>query len=277
MKPARVQSEAGTLVGREEWPSLLAELATLVGQAEREQRVLAERREIARRSLWLKGDHLPGSARTRHSLRRWFGWPTPREREALNLLWLRERLFRAPQPLACAALVRGGLVRYQLLALAPLPEHEPLESALGNAPEGRRAAWLAELAREVARLHSLHFVHRDLYLRNVLVTAPEGPGDRRELLFVDCWHGTAAWPRRGVDHDLACLLLEGADLLSESEQRSFFVRYVEERRRQDKPVEAQALARGITARRKELVRRLQTSARRRSPPRVLEWDGRHLL
>lgn len=277
MKPARVQTAAGALVGREEWPSLLAELATLVGTAEREQRVLAERREIARRALWLKGDHLPGSARTRHSLRRWLGFPTPREREAENLLWLRERLFRVPQPLACAALVRGGLVRYQLLVLAPLPEHQTLETALGHASAAQRARWLAELAREVARMHSLHFVHRDLYLRNVLVGPASEPGDRRELVFIDCWHGQGAWPRRGVDHDLACLLLEGADLLSSDEQRALFGAYLEERRRQDKPVDPVRLACAVTARRKELVRRLQTSARRRPPPRVLDWDASALL
>jgi hypothetical protein len=277
VRPARVQTAAGALVGREEWPSLLAELSTLVGTAEREQRVLAERREIARRPLWLKGDHLPGSARTRHSLRRWFGLPTPREREAENLLWLRERLFRAPQPLACAALVRGGLVRYQLLVLAPLPPHEPLELALASASPARRGTWLAELAREVARMHSLHFAHRDLFLRNVLVVPSNDPGDRRELLFTDGWHGQFPWPRRGADHDLACLMLEGADLLAEDEQRSFFALYLEQRRRQDKAAEPRALLRAVTARRRELVRRLQTSARRRPPPRVIEWDAARLL
>jgi hypothetical protein len=253
LKRVRVRTVGATLSGAEEWHGLLAELAHVIVEAERAHRVLGELRVIAQRSLWLKGDHLPGSARWRYSLKRALAIPTPREREARNLSWMRERLFRAPKPLAAAALLRRGVVRYQLLALEPLPAHRPLSDALASARAEERRAWLDELACEVARLHSLHFVHRDLFLRNVLVSSDLQGSDPRHLVFLDAWHGPFPTPGRGVSYDLACLMVDGAGLLTREEQARWLARYAAERAAQGRAVELRKLLPSIAAHRSSLV------------------------
>lgn len=273
MKRVRVRTSSGTLSGREEWSGLLAELAHVVIEAERSQRVLGELRVIAQRSLWLKGDHLPGSARWRYSLRRALSAPTPREQEARNLEWLRQRLFRAPKPLAAGVLLRNGVVRYQLLALEPLPAHRTLADALALARPDERRAWLDELAREVARLHSLHFVHRDLFLRNVLVSPDARDADPRKLVFIDAWHGPLPAPGRGVSYDLACLMLDGAALLSLEEQARWFAAYSAECAAQGRAIDLRGALPSIGAHRRALVRKRNA---RPGPQVPLEWRWNEL-
>ena len=271
MKAVRVTTADGTLVGHEEWPGLIAELAHVVRAAERDRLVLGCLRELANRRLWLKGDHLPGSARWRYSLRRLAGLPLPREREALNLQWLRERLFRAPQPLASCALVRSGLVRYQILVLAPLPEHRAFPDAFAAASPLERARWIDELAREVARLHALHFVHRDLFLRNVVVGRDPASTDERELCFLDAWHAPYARPRRGVAYDLGCLLLDAVALFSVDELGRWIELYACERDAQGAPIDLSKLLPKAAAHRSELVSRRNARGGAKVPQ---EWDWR---
>lgn len=271
MKPARVATAHGTLVGAEEWPGLLAELAHIVTEAARNGLVLGTSKEIARRSLWLKGDHLPGSARWRYSLRRALGIPVPREREARNLIWLRERLFRAPRPLASAVLLRGGVVRYQLLVLAPLPVHRSLSDAWRAASADERSRWSAELAREVARLHSLHFVHRDLHLRNVVIGRDPFSTDERELWLLDAWHAPFARPGRGVAYDLGCLLLDAIALFEPQELGAWLRDYARERAAQGSPVELASLLPQAARHRSALVARRNA---REGAAVGLDWDWR---
>ncbi len=271
MKPVRVTTAEGSLVGHEEWPGLVAELAHVVLAAQRDRLVLGGLRELANRHLWLKGDHLPGSARWRYSLRRLAGLPLPREREARNLQWLRERLFRAPQPLASCVLVRGALVRYQLLVLAPLPEHRPLPDALAVADPLDRARWIEELAREVARLHALHFVHRDLFLRNVVVGRDPAGTDERELCFLDAWHAPYARPCRDVAYDLGCLFLDAVTLFTADELGRWIRLYARERDAQGVPIELTRLLPKAAAHRGELVARRNARGGAKVPP---EWDWR---
>lgn len=271
MKPVRITTADGTLVGHEEWPGLVAELAHVVLAAQREGRVLGGLREIAQRSLWLKGDHLPGSARWRYSLRRLAGQPVPREREARNLQWLRERLFRAPRPLAACALVRRGMVRYQLLALAPLPEHRTFPDALAAASPLQRVRWIDELAREVARLHALHFVHRDLFLRNVVVGRDLASTDERELCFLDAWHAPYGRPRRGVAYDLGCLFLDAVALFTADELGRWIGVYARERAAQGSPIEVSTLLSRAAAHRSALVARRNARAGAQVPE---AWDWR---
>ena len=274
MKSVRVATARGQLVGAEEWPGLLAELAHVVVDAEREGRVLGGPLERAGRHLWLKGDHLPGSARWRYSLRRWFGSPLPREREARNLVWLRERLFRAPRPLAAAVLVRAGLVRYQVLVLAPLPAHRTWPDAWSDATVAERTRWSAELAREVARLHALHFVHRDLFLRNVVIGRDATGGDARELCFLDAWHAPHARPGRGVSYDLGCLLLDAVALFTAEELAAWLSLYASERAAQGSPVELRKLLPEAARHRRALVARRNARA---GAPVPVEWDFRPVL
>lgn len=274
MKSVRVATARGQLVGAEEWPGLLAELAHVVVDAEREGRVLGGPLERAGRHLWLKGDHLPGSARWRYSLRRWLGGPLPREREARNLAWLREHLFRAPRPLASAVLVRAGIARYQVLVLAPLPEHRPLPDAWRDGTAAERARWSTELACEVARLHALHFVHRDLFLRNVVVGREPGSSDARELCFLDAWHAPYARPGRDVAYDLGCLLLDAVSLFTAEELAAWLSLYASERAAQGAPVELRRLLPEAARHRRALVARRNARA---GAPVPVEWDFRPFL
>lgn len=248
--------------GGEKPAGLQRALAERIALAAREERVLAERFEFEGRALWLKGDHLPGKARWRHSLWSAAGRATPREREFERLKWLRARLFRAPEPIACGAARAGVLVRYQFLCLAALGPHEPLSSAWARAGALERAAWSDELARELARLHALHVVHRNLFLRNVLVDRTPTPasGDPRRLILIDPWRAGAPLPRRGVDYDLGALLLDAVGLWSADELARWFARYFEQRRTQSSPANAARLLARAAQRRIELARRARVTA-----------------
>jgi hypothetical protein len=278
MSQVRVALPSGTLLvtGASEW--FVGALGSAIVHAESEATVLGRRFSALERDVWIKGDHLPGKARVRHSLRRMLGLRAPREREFANLAWLRARLFRAPEPLAAGVLVRGGLVRYQFLCTLALGAHRTLDVALQEAAPGQRAAWLAELAREVARMHALHFVHRDLFWRNVLVSSEPAPahGDPRALNFVDCWRGGHPLPRRAADYDIACLMLEGASALSLDEQRAFFALYGAEREHQGSPVDVARLLAAADRRRAELLARIarEPGRWRAAEPPAGSWDWR---
>jgi hypothetical protein len=266
----------GTWSGVEGEPGALARLVEAADSA----RVAEQPIGAAHADLWLKGDHLPGSARWRHSLRRLCGLGAPRVREFHCLQWLRARLFRCPRPLAAAVYVRSGVTRYQVLALQRLEHVVALDDAWPRASPDERGAWIDELAREVARMHALHFVHRDLFVRNVLVdrSAPPERGDPRRLLLCDAWRSGAALPRRGVAHDLACLMLDGAELLSSDEQRRFARVYASEREAQGSPIELARLLEAASRARARLIDRLQRQPERlrdRPAPRSA-WDWRVL-
>lgn len=239
--------------------------------AAREQRVLAQLAACGDATLWLKGDHLPGKARWRHTFGGLFGRATPREREHRQLDWLRARLFRAPRPRASASIRLRGVLRYHVLALDPLGAHESLGAAWPRASEDERGAWLDELASESARLHSLHFVHRNLFLRNLLVDhkPPPESGDPRRLIFIDPWRGGAPLPLRGCSYDLACLMLDAAELWSTEHQQRFFARYAQERARQAQPVVLRDLLARTDERRRALTRRSRGASS--------DWNWRALV
>ncbi len=239
-----------------------------VALAAREGRVLAERFDFEGRALWLKGDHLPGKARWRHTLWRAAGRLTPRERELERLNWLRARLFRAPEPIACGVVSSGVVLRYHFLAMHALGPNEPLSSAWTHARENERFTWIDELAAELARLHALHVVHRNLFLRNVLVdrAAPPASGDPRRLILIDPWRAGAPLPRRGFDYDLGALLLDAVGVWSAEELTRFLVRYFEQREAQHAPEHRRDLLSRAAQRRIELARRT-----RRDIP---QWDVR---
>ncbi|MEE8429583.1 MAG: lipopolysaccharide kinase InaA family protein, partial [Gammaproteobacteria bacterium] len=55
---------------------------------------------------------------------------------------------------------------------------------------------LQELGHRVRRLHSAGLAHRDLYLRNILISVHSG---RQQLIFIDCPRAERRryWPRAG--------------------------------------------------------------------------------
>lgn len=251
MRSARASTELERAIGER------------VALAAREGRVLAERFEFEGRALWLKGDHLPGKARWRHTLWRVAGRVTPRERELERLNWLRARLFRAPEPIACGVVSSGIVLRFHFLAMHALGPHEPLSSAWPRASASERCVWIDELAAELARLHALHVVHRNLFLRNVLVdrAAPATSGDPRRLILIDPWRAGAPLPRRGFDYDLGALLLDAVGLWSAEELARLVLRYFEQRDAQHSPEHPRDLLPRAAQRRIELARR----ARREVP------------
>jgi len=197
----------------------------------------------------------------RHALRAWFlRCPPPRLREFRNLTWLAGHGFQAVRPLVAGSLARGGAVWLQFLVTEEVPQSLTLDVALeGLSGAPQRAAVLDELADEVARMHALGFVHRDLYPRNLLV----GSGERR-VHFLDAWAGGPRARLRGPAYDLGCLMLEGARLFSRDEQQRFFERYLTARAAHDRPERAQPFQREVrAARRAQVARLLRRPARQR--------------
>ena len=237
--------------------------------------------ELCGRPGWLKGGPPRGSAALRYGLRwRLARRAPPRGREYANLSWLEARLFRVAAPLACGWILRGARLRFQFLVTALSEDARPLESILDESTPSERAGLVDELARESARMHALSFVHRDLYLRNVLVLpAHVGPGDPRRLVFIDAWRGGPHHVGRGPAYDLGCLMLEGASVLTREEQARFVHGYLEERSGQGKPARAQSLLRSAERARASLLARARREPGRwrLDEPPAPNWDGRGLI
>lgn len=221
--------------------------------------------------VFAKASALRGSAARRHMVRRrLLGQNLPRVREYENLGWLRERVFQVPQPFGAAVLWRDGLPRFQALVTEWVPGVVELDAALREASPRERLALAVELGGEVARMHALGFVHRDLFPRNLLVL-PEG--SRRRVVFVDAWRAAPNASLRGPAYDLACLFLEGASLWSEEEQQALLDAYVRGRAAHGRPASASLLGRARRARR-SLVRRLERDpARLRGGPAPAPWSA----
>jgi hypothetical protein len=270
LKRASVDTEQGRLQLVLANPSLLEparELALRFG-LERAPRAGATR--FAGESAWLKSSALAGRARLRHGAARvLLRAPPPRVREAANLDWLAARLFQVPRPLA-AGWFGGAMPRWQFLVTA-FVEGEPLEHFLRGAGAEERAALLVELARETARMHALHFVHRDLHLRNVLVAPATLP---RRLAFLDAWRGGERLQLRGPAYDLASLFLEAPSLLTPGEIRAWLAEYAAERAALGAPLDsARTFGAATAARRSLLARARREPGRWRIPePPVQDFD-----
>jgi hypothetical protein len=184
--------------------------------------------ELAGAAAVLKSSPLHGRSALRWGLKRaLFGARLPRLAERRNLSWLRSRLFAAPEPLAAGALIAAGVPRWQFLVTRRVERATPLQEWLPRAPPAERAAVLDEIAREVARMHALHFVHRDLWPRNLLVV-PAGGLSR--VWFLDCWAGGPGPGWRGPAHDLACFERGAGALLEPGELERWQARYAAELR-----------------------------------------------
>ncbi len=221
---------------------------------------------------WFKGEPLRGKAAWRHGLRaRVFRLPLPRQNEFHNLRWLARRSFEVALPLAAGAFFRAGLPRYQFLVTSEVDGVRTLRRFLADESDGRKAV-LAELAREVGRMHALGFIHRDLFPRNLLVRSDAVSG--RRIVFLDAWRGGPRPQLRGPAHDLACLFLHAPGLFRGEEERCFFDAYVAARAVQGRAVEARRLALATARARRRLWLRLERDPRRLGgaplPPR--EWS-----
>ena len=250
---ARERTQGGELRLRARGGEELAALRALLVERSALGRPLAQAMVFAGHDAWVKGGALRGSSSLRHALRAvLLRQPTPREREFENLGWLRERLFEALEPLAAGSSWSAGRPRFQVLVTAREARGAPLEECWGHLPPAERAELLVELAREVARLHALHFVHRDLFPRNLLLLPAGAP---RRLVLLDAWAGGEGPGRRGPSYDLACLFLE-AELFTAAERALLLATYRDERAAQGRPLRP-GFARRVARARAALVERLR--------------------
>jgi hypothetical protein len=218
-----------------------------LGTAARERRGERSPRALGPFSSYYKGSPLDARHALRHAVRRAVRLAeVPRLQELANLAWLRERGFLAPRPLLAGVLERGGLPRFQFLFTELVPLAPTLAELFRAGPRERRGPALAALARDLARLHALGFVHRDLFARNLLVCATES-GVR--CAFLDAWRGGPGPALRGPEHDLGCLFLDGAALFAREEQVLFLSTYGEESSRAGRNLRRDWLARVARERR----------------------------
>ena len=131
---------------------------------------------------------------------------------------------------------RWGRLRQAFVVTGFLPDALTLEDfiqrhcpAAGRPESGRlRADLMRQVAGFVARMHAGGFCHRDLFVRNILVswTAPDAPC----LWFIDCPRGgrpaLAGWRRQWRISDLASLDKGAAGLLRRSERVRFLLLYL---------------------------------------------------
>lgn len=214
---------------------------------------------------FFKGSRLRGRSALRHAFRAWAGVADiPRFQEFDNLAWLRANGFAAPRPLAAGVRRVGGLPRYQFLVTEHLADHPTLQEWLHVARGLPRIELLDALATDLARLHALGFVHRDLFLRNLLVDP--GAAHPRPI-FLDAWRGGPRPGLRGPLHDLACLFLDVPTVLDGAEQARLLGTYREARVRAGHPLRRGWLDR-LTTRRAAVHAR---EAARRSDPLEPRW------
>ncbi len=184
----------------------------------------------------------------------------PLFQEAFNLELLRGLGVPALEPAAFWEVRRGGLLVEELLLTCWEAGAVSLfDAALCHGLSAAHlAAICARVGRLIAKMHGHGFVHRDLFLRNLLVRGPTEDGP--EILLSDCRKGTRTRiPGRGVIYDLACFDKWAASVLPVRARRAFFSAYLAARPVADRP---RWLA-GIERARRRLVRRFHQRKRHR--------------
>jgi len=187
-----------------------------------------ERVRLADEDAVMKCSPLHGKSAIRWGLKRMLlRSRLPRVNEFYNLAWLTRRLFATPLPLAAGGLVLRGIPRWQFLVTRFVPDAAQLNDWLAVGPEAaERGLVLDEIAREVARMHALRFVHRDLWTRNLLVVPP---GGLARVLFLDAWAGGPGPGWRGASYDLRCFESDMQHLWTADEAAAWRKRYAAER------------------------------------------------
>jgi tRNA A-37 threonylcarbamoyl transferase component Bud32 len=190
---------------------------------------VSESRALGGLRVFHKASPLALRPALRHATRAALGLAeVPRLQELANLEWLRAHGFSAVRPVLAGVRSSARLPRYQFLLTELVEGARTLAELFDAGPSARREAALRALAHALARLHALGFVHRDLFPRNLLVRAE---GGEIRCTFLDTWRGTPRRGRRAPEHDLGCLLLDGASSLSPAEQRLVLAVYREQSER----------------------------------------------
>ncbi len=156
---------------------------------------------------------------------------SPARREAENLAALRAIGVASPRPLlwveeeaARGHPSRGGR---SALVLETVPHAESLRQRLERAQAPERRSLSRELLDLVVRLHQGGWVHRDLYLEHMVLSAE---GGRERLVLLDA--GRARRPRlfvrRWLVKDLAALLHSTPGTVSRAERLRFLLGWLED-------------------------------------------------
>jgi aminoglycoside/choline kinase family phosphotransferase len=184
--------------------------------------------------------------------------------EHQNLTWLRARGVRAPEPLAAGAAWHWGLPRLQFLLTREIPRARALDAFLSEEQVAEeRFRVLDELAREVARMHDLRFLHHDLFPRNVLVADEASSASSGRVWFLDCWAGGPPPQARGPAYDLACLTLRADDSFTPAELERCFAVYEEARRENGRVLDSARFRSAVARERAALERRVRSRPRDR--------------
>lgn len=221
--------------------------------------------ELAGRAAFFKTYAFPGASRWRHLGRRALGGAAPCFQEARNLAWLAEQGFDAPEPLAAALVLERGLPTRQALASALVPDARALDRAVVESDERGRRELARTLGALTGRLHARGFVHRDLFLRNLLL-------DReRRLWLLDCRRGGRARPGRGFAYDLGAVFLDGAACFGPEDQRELLCAYFESRGACSRLIDRAALLESTARARRALRARLVRVDPARASAVPVEW------
>jgi len=169
----------------------------------------------------------------------------PRVREFMNLERLRKQGVSEVEAVVAAEERRYGLVTKDLLVVRRLKGAVDLRTMLRDqslTPEAEIAV-ARRTGKKIGELHESGFFHRDMFLRNILVT--EGG-----IHFIDCRKGSwTPWPGRGHTYDLACLELWTPSFFSVEARRVLLTEYAAQTNQ-----DPEALYRSIAGARASLVK-----------------------
>lgn len=166
-------------------------------------------------------------------------------REFENLAQLRAWGFDAPAPVSYGEERRGGCLMRSCLISEAVPAARGLDIAIR---EGQRD--FLKLADYVRRLHEYHFIHCDLFWRNILLT-----GNSLDRFFlIDAHKG--GYRRGSRAEDLAALDAPAPAFFRRTERLRFFLRYLNRPKltAADKKLARQVLALAAPLREKQIQR-----------------------
>lgn len=164
---------------------------------------------------------------------RYWGRRSKAAGEFANLHSFAQLGIRCAEPIACGEQRdRFGRLVLALIITAAIPSAWPCSDwLLRQTPlhgSRRRRLVLQELAEQLRRLHDAGRVHRDCFLRNILITDSSESG--LQAWWIDCPHGSPVpWARWRWDYrckDLASLDRLGRERASTTERLRFLRHYL---------------------------------------------------
>lgn len=165
----------------------------------------------------------PGSRLRIFSRRFVEGFASPRVIEFRNLRALEDRGLSVVPPVLAASTSRFGLLHREMLVTEWRDGSPDVAALVAESEDGALDPELmSAVGRAVSRMHDLGFRHRDLFLRNMIVTRDDSESGMR-ISLLDCHKGSFRHrPLRGVAYDLACLDLDASTNLDHRSRTELF-------------------------------------------------------